>query len=284
MKTDKQIYKIFQTAPEFFFELTGISAESKYRMTSEEVKEINQIMDGLLEPDDPSKLHYVVEFQAQPEKKIFPRIIIETAVLSSANPDRTYQGIVIFLDRSVEREFNPWSAICKIKSTGFHIFYLDELLKNLERKDSTHPLVALFAPLFEKSKMDLANKAPKYYNQIKQAKLVHYKHKNLESVFVDWLLIRFAEKTPKEVLDMLAIRGALEDTVAYKELVGIGEKRGKEIGEKIGEKRGEKRGEKKGRLATLKELYEGGVIPDNIFQELYKKSQKQLTELLKKQE
>ena len=87
---------------------------------------------------------------------------------------------------------------------------------------------------------------------------------------------------------MLAIRGALEDTVAYKELVGIGEKRGKEIGEKrgkeIGEKIGEKRGEKKGRLATLKELYEGGVIPDNIFQELYKKSQKQLTELLKKQE
>jgi hypothetical protein len=197
MKTDKQIYKIFQTAPEFFFELTGISANTKYRMTSEEVKELSLTMDGLLKPDDPGKLHYVVEFQAQPEKKIFPRIIIETAVLSSANLDRIYQGIIIFLGRNVEREFKPWSTICKIKSTGFNVFYLDELLQNLEQKDATHPLIALFAPLFEKSKIDLANKAPKYYNQIKQAKLVHYQHENLESVFIDWLLIRFAEKTSR---------------------------------------------------------------------------------------
>jgi predicted transposase YdaD len=74
----------------------------------------------------------------------------------------------------------------------------------------------------------------------------------LNTVLIDWFIIRFSEKTPKEVLNMFALQGSLEDTVAYKELVGIGIAKGKEIG----------------RMEILEELRAEGIIPEELFQEV----------------
>ena len=81
---------------------------------------------------------------------------------------------------------------------------------------------------------------------------------------------------------MFALQGSLEDTVAYKELVGIGIARGKEIGKEIGEKRGKEIGIAKGKVETLEELRAEGIIPEELFQEWYKKYQARSAELLKK--
>jgi predicted transposase YdaD len=96
----------------------------------------------------------------------------------------------------------------------------------------------------------------------------------LNTVLIDWFIIRFSEKTPKEVLNMFALQDSLEHTVAYKELVGIGIAKSKEMG--ITE------GKEIRKVETLEELHAEGIIPEKFFQKRYKKYQVQLAELLKK--
>jgi predicted transposase YdaD len=286
MKTDKHIYKIFKTAPELFFELLDITTESKYNMTSEEVKETTRTMDGLLEPTDHSKIHYVVEFQFQPSTDILARIFTEVAILSSCNSDRLYNGVVIFLNRKMERFAAPWSGICKMKGSGFQIFYLDELLEKLEERSPDHPLIALFAPLLEKDEETLVKNANAYYNRIKDSGLNPKQQENLEIVLIDWFMLRFTKKTRKEIFAMFALEESLENSVAYREIIDIGrlegEIKGKEIGEEIGEIRGKEIGAVAGRIETLKDLYAEGAITRKVFQEREKKQQRELAKLLKK--
>jgi predicted transposase YdaD len=286
MESDKYIYKIFKTAPELFFELLGITPKSTYRMTSESVKATNRTMDALLEPTDHSEIHYVVEFQFQPSDDILARIFVEAAILSSYNPDRVYNGIVIFLNQKIERFAAPWSGICQTEGSGFHIFYLNELLKKLEERSPGHPLIALFAPLLEKDEGTLVKNAAPYNNQIKDSGLDSKQRESLEVVLIDWFMLRFAKKTRKEIFAMFALEESLENSVAYQEIIGIGRLEGEEIGEirgkEIGEIRGKEIGVVAGRLENLKELYAEDVITKEIFQEREKKYQLQLTELLEK--
>ena len=65
-----------------------------------------------------------------------------------------------------------------------------------------------------------------------------------------------AVASDKEVLKMLALTTPLEETVSYKELVAIGEKKG----EKRGEKRGEKKGEKKVAIRMFQQGYKPEII------------------------
>ena len=59
-------------------------------------------------------------------------------------------------------------------------------------------------------------------------------------------MIRFENKSYKEVVKMMTLTTPLEETVSYKELIAIGEKKG--------EKRGEKRGEKIGAKIGVQQL------------------------------
>ena len=92
MKTDKQLFKIFTNVPEFFFDLTGIDYQTNYTFKSETIKEISRSMDGLIEPDDLTKPHYIVEFQMQKKDDIYGRIIIEMASLGLKK-----QGLLIMV-------------------------------------------------------------------------------------------------------------------------------------------------------------------------------------------
>ena len=290
MKTDKQIYKIFETVPSLFFELLDITTESEYSMTSESVKDINCTMDGLFKPDNPDEIHYVFEFQAQPTKDIFQRLFIEVAALSRHNPERIYHGIIIFISRNIDQPTEPWSSICKIEGSGFQVFYLDELLEKLTARSPEHPLLALFAPLFEKDGEALAKKAALYYHQIRNAKLKPQQCGSLEAVLIDWFMLYFTQKSKKEIFAMFALEGSIEDSVAYQEILNIGrlegKKSGKEIGKEMGKEMGKKIGEKigmvTGKLSNLKELHAEGEISDKLFQERSQKYQRQLDKLLKK--
>jgi predicted transposase YdaD len=282
MKTYKQIYKIFETVPSLFFELLDITTESEYNMTSESVKDINCTMDGLFKPNNPNEIHYVFEFQAQPTKDIFQRLFIEVAALSRHNPDRVYHGIIIFISRNIDQPTEPWSRICQIEGSGFQVFYLDELLEKLAKRSPEHPLLALFAPLFEKDGEALAKKAAVYYHQIGNAKLKPQQRGSLEAVLIDWFMLYFTKKSKKEIFAMFALEGSIEDSVAYQEIINIGRLEGRKSGKKIGKEMGEKIGMVTGKLSNLKELHAEGEISDRLFQERSRKYQHQLDKLLKK--
>jgi len=116
------------------------------------------------------------------------------------------------------------------------VFYFDELLKSLKTKKPGHPLLAVFQPYFQKDEATLEKEATDYYNQIQRCSISEDMKKSLSAVFISWMLIRFKDKNYQEVLNMLTLTTPLEETVAYKELVAIGEKKGRKEGKKEGKK------------------------------------------------
>ena len=271
MKTDKQLFKIFTNMPEFFFDLTGIDYQANYTFKSETIKEISRSMDGLIEPDDLTKPHYIVEFQMQKKDDIYGRIIMEMASLGLKNKGLLYHGVIVFADKSVNVKSEPWSSLFESNNPAFQIFYLDKLLNALEEKNPEHPLVFVFQPYLRQDIIELERVASKYYSKIQGCGLPENIINSLCDVFVSWMMICFEKLSYKEVLKMMSLTTPLEDTVAYKELVAIGEKigerKGEKIGEKIGESKGEKTGERKGireSIINVLEVRFGNISPEVI--------------------
>lgn len=104
MKTDKELYRLFSTLPEYFFDLTGIHYPGRYTLTSETIKEFSRSMDGLMKPDTDNQGNpcLVVEFQMQKDEDIYYRIIMEMAAVGKQNKNQTYYGIIIFADKTID--------------------------------------------------------------------------------------------------------------------------------------------------------------------------------------
>lgn len=92
-----------------------------------------------------------------------------------------------------------------------------------------------------------------WYAKIKESQLSDQVKSEFCYVFIRWLIERFKISSYKEISTMLGPSTPLEETRAYKELIGIG----KEEGIGIGEKKGIKIGEKKGAVTSKQEdIYE----------------------------
>ena len=241
MKTDKQLYKLFSGAPEYFFDLTGINCSARYTFRSETIKEISRSMDGLMAPDDPDQPHLVVEFQMQRDENIYYRIVMEMAALGARNHASTYHGIIIFADKSANPQSEPWSSLFEQDLPAFQVFYLDELLENLKEKEPGHPLLAVFQPYLQRDEKALEKDAHEYYNRICKGAIPENVKNRLCDIFISWMLIRFKNRSYQEVLKMLTLNTPLEETVAYKELVAIGETKGIKKGRQEGRQEGSKK-------------------------------------------
>ena len=65
MKTDKQLFKIFEAVPEWLFELTGLPSPGSSTLQSFTVKALERAADGLVVPEAADQPLTVVEFQFQ---------------------------------------------------------------------------------------------------------------------------------------------------------------------------------------------------------------------------
>ena len=169
--------------------------------------------------------------------------------LSLENEGVIYNGIIIFKDQETDQIDDPWYTICRLPDSGFRVYYLEDLIKQLEKDEPGHLLTALFAPYMEKSDEEFAQNAKQYYHQIKDCDFEDAIKERLEQIFLDWLSIRLKKATAEEVKDMLALDTPFEETQVYKDLVQIGLKKG----ELIGIRKGEQRGEQKGKLEGKRE-------------------------------
>ena len=106
MKTDKQVFLIFQTQPEWLFQLIGKPSPGKCRMRSVTRKALERTTDGLIEPLDPSQDLTISEFQFQLEPKIYLRVIEAMTGAQGDNNMRGVRGIIIFPTRVWIRKRN----------------------------------------------------------------------------------------------------------------------------------------------------------------------------------
>ncbi len=252
MKTDKELYRIFEVAPEWVFELAGLPSPGKSTLRSVTVKALERRADGVIVPESPDQPLTVVEFQFQTDDTIYRRTVVEMAAVQDAFPGRVVQGIIFFGYNNLDPQTAPWTQIVRS-------YVLPDVLYEWERKQPKHPLVAVFKPLLAESEEALQRQAAEYFRAIKHSSLSRACKRTLEEVFVSWLEQRFKDKTKKEIETMLLGElPDLEETASGKDLIRIGEQRG----EKRGEQRGEKRGLEKGILAFL--AIRHGTVPAAI--------------------
>ena len=103
-------------------------------------------------------------------------------------------------------------------------YVLPDVLREWERKQPKHPLVAVFKPLLAESEESLQRQAAGYFRTIKQSSLSTACKRTLEEVFVSWLEQRFKDKTKKEIeMILLGELPDLEETASGKDLIRIGE-------------------------------------------------------------
>ena len=65
VKTDKQLFKIFEAVPEWLFELTGLPSPGSSTLQSFTVKALERRPDGVVVPEAPDQPLTIVEFQFQ---------------------------------------------------------------------------------------------------------------------------------------------------------------------------------------------------------------------------
>jgi len=238
MKTDKQVYKILAACPQWFFDLTKIESPGPCSFRSMAFKEV--IADGVLEPEISNKPNFVVEFQAQSDETVYPRIALEMALLQRQRPTLKIEGVILFLDSSLDSKREPW---CRMIQS----FSVVEQLAELQKSQPDHPMVAVFSPLIIDNQKQLESEAVSYYNNIADSGLDQLTQQVLVDVFVSWLLQRFCENDKQEIEKMLY--GALPDlteTQSGKDLIQIGVLRGKAEGEAKGKAEGEAKGKAEG--------------------------------------
>src|SRR5436190_2914223 len=119
MITDPLFYRLFETSPETFFLLLGMSGESaldmaaRYQYQAIEFKETAHRADGVFLPKEPKLPLYFLEVQFYRLPSIYADLLAKVfTYLKQHDPAQTYCGVVLFGDRSLEpTELAPYQSL-----------------------------------------------------------------------------------------------------------------------------------------------------------------------------
>jgi hypothetical protein len=227
MRTDAHLYQIFRRFPELVFLLAGLPSPGPCTMKSVAIKTIARTMDGFIEAVNPSADLHLVEFQMQPDLFIFHRGVIEQTYLQMELYPRNAHMIIMFGSRSLDIHAGKFTEPLRGLLT---VVYLDEALQELAKTQPDHFLISLFRPLVEPEKIVVEKHAPMDYEMLKHVQLGATGPAGLEAIFLDWLMQLFKTKTRTQIAKMIAELTPIENTVAGRELIELGEERGMERG------------------------------------------------------
>jgi len=227
MKTDKEIYRIFQQCPEMVYELAALKFPGQCQVTSVTLKDVERRLDGLVCPDDEDQPLIVFEVQFQRAEDIYPRILAEAALVQQENGMREVLAVIFFASRSQDPETEPWTKVVRR-------IYLDEHLALIEKSDPLSPLAAVFKPVFERDETKLEKEAALLYRLLLEStKYTLSQRESLSTVFLHWLMERFKTKTNKELAMILELPD-IEQTRCGQDLLERGIERGIQFGREQG--------------------------------------------------
>ena len=119
MKTDPLFYRLFETSPETFFLLLGMSANqasdtaARYEYTAPEFKETSHRVDGVFMPKEAGLPVYFLEVQFYPLPNVYAGLLAKVyTYLKRHDPAQSFRGVVLFADRSLEpKELTPYQPL-----------------------------------------------------------------------------------------------------------------------------------------------------------------------------
>src|SRR5437868_2458032 len=109
MITDPIFYRLFETSPETFFLLLGMSADSakamaaRYQYQAIEFKETSHRVDGVFLPNEPALPLYFLEVQFYHLPSVYADLLVKVyTYLKQHDPGQPFCGVVLFASRSLE--------------------------------------------------------------------------------------------------------------------------------------------------------------------------------------
>lgn len=133
MTTDPLFYRLFETSPDTFFLLLGMSADSakemaaRYRFQAIEFKETSHRTDGVFLPKEAGLPLYFVETQFYPLPSVFASLLVKAyTYLKQHDPGQPFCGVVLFASRALEpASVAPYQPL--LDAGLIRRFYLDEM-------------------------------------------------------------------------------------------------------------------------------------------------------------
>src|SRR3954471_13249355 len=109
MITDPLFYRLFETSPETFFLLLGLSSDAaremaaNYQYQAIEFKETSHRVDGIFLPKEPGLPLYFLEVQFYHLANVFADLLVKVyTYLKQHDPGQPFCGVVLFATRSLE--------------------------------------------------------------------------------------------------------------------------------------------------------------------------------------
>jgi hypothetical protein len=128
------------------------------------VKALERTADGVIVPEVSDQPLTIVEFQFQRDDTIYGRTVVEMVEVQNLYPGRVIQGIIFFGYNNLDPKRVPWTQIVRS-------YVLPDVLRQWERKQPKHPLVAVFKPLLAESDEVLRQEASGYFRAITHSSL-----------------------------------------------------------------------------------------------------------------
>jgi predicted transposase/invertase (TIGR01784 family) len=175
MITDPIFYRLFETSPETFFLVLGMSAGSaremaaRYQYEALEFKETSHRVDGVFRPREPGLPLYILEVQFYRLPTVFADLLVKTyTYLKQHDPCQRYCAVVLFGSRGLEpEEVAPYQPL--LDAGLIRRFYLDEMpevadaplglsiLSLIRQSETQAPLAA--RELIARTKMEIGDEA-----------------------------------------------------------------------------------------------------------------------------
>jgi predicted transposase/invertase (TIGR01784 family) len=133
MITDPLFYRLFETSPETFFLLLGMSADAaramaaRYKYQAIEFKETSHRVDGVFLPKETGLPLYFLEVQFYRLPSVFADICVKAyTYLKQHDPMQPFCGVVVFAGRELEPDgLEPYQPL--LDAGLIRRFYLDEM-------------------------------------------------------------------------------------------------------------------------------------------------------------
>src|ERR1700692_4119627 len=119
MITDPLFYRLFETSPETFFLVLGMSPASardmaaRYQYEALEFKETSHRVDGIFRPKEAGLPLYVLEVQFYALPSVFADLLVKASTyLNQPDPSQPFCAVVLFASRALEpKDLTPYQPL-----------------------------------------------------------------------------------------------------------------------------------------------------------------------------
>jgi len=272
MKTDELFYEVFKIDPQSLFHLVQLPMEGIYSFESITVKSTEKRIDGFCKRIDGAGPHVFLEIQGYDDPKIYWRALREVCTYYEQNDDSVpFVLIVLFLDAAYDPGNFP---LAEVKPP--HQFLTGNLIDCLQRLGEHAGVLTVLKPFVVTRKEQLVEEIPEWKRELRALPFPKETIQRLLGLLEYLILQRFPTIKRKELESMLHLT-PIEETVIGKELIEIGERKGRQEGRQEGRREGISKGKLIGEIQALQKVLRRPVTPETL---LARKGRKTLKAIL----